>query len=435
MSILIQSVEPQSAAAKAGLRAGDALVSLNGNAIRDVLDYRFYMIDTALTVEVLRDGKPLTVSLKKEEYEELGLEFEDYLMDRQHCCANNCVFCFVHQLPKGMRESLYFKDDDSRMSFLFGSYVTLTNMTDEDIARIIKMHISPINVSVHTMNPDLRVEMMKNPRSGEVLRYLPELAAHHIRINAQIVICPGLNDGEELRRSLWELGEMAPDLQSIALVPVGLTAHREGLYPLRAMTKEEARACIRLADEFGEEMLRRHGSRIAFCADELYLIAELPLPGYDYYEEFDQLDNGVGTTAILQDEFAAALFPEEGDEEASHYTFATGEAAAPILRELLAAAREKFPHREGTVYAIPNLTFGGAVNVAGLVCGKDIIAALQGKALYDGLILPDVMLRDEGDKFLDDTTPADVEEALGVPVRVIPTAGDYLLDALLGREF
>lgn len=203
---------------------GDRLVAVNGNLIHDVLDYRFYMIDTALTVEVERAGKPHFFHIKKDEYDELGLEFTDYLMDRQHHCANKCVFCFVDQLPRGMRETLYFKDDDSRMSFLFGSYVTLTNMTDEDIARIIKMHISPINISVHATNPELRVELMKNPRSGEVLKYIPQLAAHHIRINAQIVVCPGLNDGEELRRSLWDLGQYAPEVQSIALVPVGSPA-------------------------------------------------------------------------------------------------------------------------------------------------------------------------------------------------------------------
>lgn len=432
MSILIDSVTPHTPAAKAGIRAGDRLVAVNGNLIHDVLDYRFYMIDTVLTVEVERDSKPLTFHIKKEEYDELGLEFTDYLMDRQHHCANKCVFCFVDQLPKGMRETLYFKDDDSRMSFLFGSYVTLTNMTDEDIARIIKMHISPINISVHATNPELRVELMKNPRSGEVLKYIPQLAAHHIRINAQIVVCPGLNDGEELRRSLWDLGQYAPEVQSIALVPVGLTGHREGLYPLRMMKPEEAADCIRIADEFGEEMLRRHGSRIAFCADELYLIAGLPLPDYSYYEDFDQLGNGVGTTALLRDEFASALSMEDGDEEKSHFSLATGEAAAPLLRELLETAKDKFPHRQLTVYGVPNITFGGGVNVTGLVCGRDIIEYLRDKPLYQGLILPEIMLRDEKDKFLDDTTPYDVAEALQTTVHVAGMDGADLLDALLG---
>lgn len=432
MAIEIKSVDRGSPAAHAGLRAGDSLLSINGNVIRDVLDYRFYMIERKLRVEVERGGKPLAFNITKEEYDELGLEFETYLMDRQHCCANKCVFCFVDQLPKGLRDSLYFKDDDSRMSFLFGSYVTLTNMSEEEIRRIIKMHISPINISVHATNPELRVTMMKNPHSGESLRYLPMLTEAGIRVNAQIVICPGLNDGEELHRSLWDLGEYAPNLQSIALVPVGLTGHREGLTPLRHLTREEARECIRLADEFGEEMLRRHGSRIAFCADELYLIAELPLPDYDYYEDFDQLGNGVGTTALVRDDFASALRMEEGDAASAHYCLATGEAAAPLLRELLESAKAKFPGREITVYGIPNLLFGGGVNVTGLVTGSDIIAFLRDKPLYDKLLIPDIMLRDEGDRFLDDTTPAEVEAALRVPVQICATDGGGLLDALLG---
>lgn len=431
MSILITSIEKGSPAGRVGIQPGDRLVSISGNAITDVLDYRFYMIEKKLTVTVLRGEEELTFAVKKGEYDELGLEFEDYLMDRQHCCANKCVFCFVDQLPRGMRETLYFKDDDSRMSFLFGSYITLTNMHEEDIRRIIKMHISPINISVHATNPELRVKMMKNPRSGEVLEYIPMLTSHHIRVNAQIVICPGLNDGEELRRSLWDLGKYAPELQSIALVPVGLTGHREGLYPLRPLTREEARDCIRLADEFGEEMLRRHGSRIAFCADELYLLAELPLPDYGYYEDFDQLGNGVGTTALVRDEFGSALAAEEGDCSAAHYALATGEAAAPLLRELLATAKEKFPNREITVYGIPNRTFGGAVNVTGLVCGRDIIAYLKDKPTYDKLLIPSVMLRDEQDKFLDDLTIRDIEEALGCTVQCTDMGGDALLDALI----
>lgn len=432
MAIEIKSVDRGSPAAHAGLRAGDNLISLNGNAIRDVLDYRFYMIERQLTVAVERAGKPLSFSIKKEEYDELGLEFETYLMDRQHCCANKCVFCFVDQLPKGLRDTLYFKDDDSRMSFLFGSYVTLTNMSEEEIRRIIKMHISPINISVHATNPELRVQMMKNPHSGESLRYLPMLTEAGIRVNAQIVICPGLNDGVELHRSLWDLGELAPNLQSIALVPVGLTGHREGLAPLRHLTRDEARECIRLADEFGEEMLRRHGSRIAFCADELYLIAELPLPAPEYYEDYDQLGNGVGTTALVQEEFTGALTCEEGDTATTHYALATGEAAAPLLRELLETAKEKFPNRAITVYGIPNKLFGGGVNVTGLVTGGDIIAYLRDKPLYDKLLIPDIMLRDEGDRFLDDSTPAEIEAALGVPVQVCPTDGAGLLDALIG---
>lgn len=433
MPITVSSVDRGSPADRAGLRAGDQLISLNGSEIHDVLDYRFYMIDRRLKVEVLRGGKPLTFRVRKEEYDELGLEFETYLMDRQHHCANKCVFCFVDQLPPGMRETLYFKDDDSRMSFLFGSYVTLTNMQEEEIRRIIKMHISPINISVHTTNPELRVQMMKNPRSGEVLRFIPMLTESGIRVNAQIVLCPGLNDGEELTRSLNDLGQYAPNLQSIALVPVGLTEHRERLYPLRAMTRDEARDCIRRADAFGERMLALYGSRIAFSADELYLIAELPLPGPEYYEDYDQLGNGVGTTALLREEFAAALRLEDGDDASTHYALATGEAAAPLLTELLATAKEKFPHREITVYPIKNQIFGGGVNVTGLVTGGDIIKALSDQPLFDRLLIPDIMLREEKDRFLDDSTPEEVSEALRIPVTVSPTDGTGLLDALLGR--
>ena len=313
MSILIDSVTPHTPAAKAGIRAGDRLVAVNGNLIHDVLDYRFYMIDTALTVEVERDSKPLTFHIKKEEYDELGLEFTDYLMDRQHHCANKCVFCFVDQLPRGMRETLYFKDDDSRMSFLFGSYVTLTNMTDEDIARIIKMHISPINISVHATNPELRVELMKNPRSGEVLKYIPQLAAHHIRINAQIVVCPGLNDGEELLRSMQDLEQMHPAVHSVSIVPVGLTKFREKLYPLTPFTPEHAAETIDLVESFGDKCVHRHGTRIFFCGDEMYIKAGRELPDEDFYEEYTQLENGVGMIRLLETEFRSAL--KLSDEE------------------------------------------------------------------------------------------------------------------------
>ena len=389
------------------------------------------MIDTTLTVEVERDSKPLTFHIKKEEYDELGLEFTDYLMDRQHHCANKCVFCFVDQLPRGMRETLYFKDDDSRMSFLFGSYVTLTNMTDEDIARIIKMHISPINISVHATNPELRVELMKNPRSGEVLKYIPQLAAHHIRINAQIVLCPGLNDGEELRRSLWDLGQYAPEVQSIALVPVGLTGHREGLYPLRMMTPAEAADCIRIADEFGEEMLRRHGSRIAFCADELYLIAGLPLPDYSYYEDFDQLENGVGMWRLYRDEFLGALAHSRTGRRIRRMDVVTGTLAAPLIQEMMEALHGRHPSVKVTVHPIQNNFFGGNISVAGLVTGTDIIDQCKGKLTSDVLGVPEVMLRDEQDRFLDDVTVEQLAEALGVRVKILPVAGADNLRAIL----
>ena len=264
MAVIIKGVEAGSLAARKGIRPGDTLEAINGEAIRDVLDYRFYMTDTRLELSLRRDGAAFSVPVRKGEYDDLGLEFETYLMDRQHTCRNKCIFCFVDQLPRGLRDSLYVKDDDSRMSFLFGSYVTLTNLTEEDIRRIIKMRLSPINISVHTTDPDLRVEMLKNPKAAESLRYIPMLTQAGIRVNTQLVLCPGVNDGPALEKSLWDLAEYWPGLGSIALVPVGLTGHREGLYPLRPYTKEEARQVLDAAALFQAEMIQKHGSRIAY---------------------------------------------------------------------------------------------------------------------------------------------------------------------------
>lgn len=432
MAVEISSVVPRSSAARAGIRAGDFLTAVNGHPVRDVLDYRFYLVDTKLRMDLLRNGRPLRRLLFKKEYADPGLEFDTYLMDRPRSCGNHCVFCFVDQLPGGMRDPLYFKDDDSRMSFLFGSYITLTNMTEEDVRRIIGLRLSPVNISVHTTNPELRILMMRNPRSGEVLRYIPMLTEAGIRVNAQIVLCPGINDGAELGRSLEDLGSRTPNLQSIALVPVGLTGHRENLFPLRSVTPGEARAVIETADRFGEIMLARHGSRIAFCADELYLLAGRPIPGPAYYEDYSQLENGVGTTALLREEFAAAVRRAAPDAGSSHIAIATGAAAAPLLRALLRTAAAVRPRRAVTVYPIPSRTFGGGVTVTGLVTGRDLLEQLRGKPLFDGLVIPDVMLRDEGDRFLDDRTPEDLRAAFGVPVHVVRTSGEALFSALSG---
>ena len=432
MSVVIAGVVPGSPAHRRGILPGDVLESIGGHPIRDVLDYRFYMTDSRLDLSLLREGKPYRVRLRKEEYEDLGLEFETYLMDRQHTCRNKCLFCFVDQLPKGLRESLYFKDDDSRMSFLFGSYVTLTNLTEEDIQRIIKMRLSPINVSVHATNPELRVKLLKNPRAADSLRFLPMLVEAGVRVNAQLVLCPGINDGPELDRSLWDLAKLLPGLGSIALVPVGLTGHREGLYPLRPYTREEARQVLAQAERFQAEMLQKHGSRVAYPADEFFLLAGEPIPEAEYYGEFDQLEDGVGIYALLRQEFRSALALEEGSPRARRVSIATGTAAAPLLRALLDEAGEKFPNLRVDIYAIENRLFGGAVNVAGLLCGRDIAAGLAGKELGEELLLPSVMLRHETDKFLDDTTVPWLEEQVGVPVRVIEVDGGALLDAAAG---
>lgn len=432
MSVVIREVTPGSPAAKKGIRPGDSLETINKNPIRDVLDYRFYMTNTRLDLFLRREGKSLLLRVHKGEYDDLGLEFETYLMDRQHTCRNKCIFCFVDQLPRGLRDSLYVKDDDSRMSFLFGSYVTLTNITEEDIRRIIKMRLSPINISVHTTDPELRVKMLKNPRAADSLRYLPMLVEGGIRVNAQLVLCPGINDGPALEKSLYDLATYWPGLGSIALVPVGLTGHREGLYPLRPYTREEAREVLAVAGKFQAEMLAKHGSRIAYPADEFFLLAETPIPGADYYGEFDQLEDGVGLWALLRQEFTEALEETASRPLSRRVSIATGTAAAPLLAHLAALAEEVFPGLEVTVYGIPNRLFGGAVNVAGLLCGGDIARGLAGKELGEELLIPSVMLRHEQDKFLDDTTVPWLEEQTGVPVRVVDNDGSQLLDAITG---
>lgn len=433
MSVTIAGVAPGSPAAKKGLLPGDVLDAINGEAIRDVLDYRFYMTDTRLSLALRRNGKPLAVALSKEEYADLGLEFDSYLMDRQHTCRNKCLFCFVDQLPKGLRDSLYVKDDDSRMSFLFGNYVTLTNLTEEDIRRIIKMRLSPINISVHTTDPALRVKMLKNPAAADSLRFLPMLVKGGIRVNVQLVLCPGINDGAALQKSLDDLSAYWPGLGSIALVPVGLTAHREGLYPLSPYTPEGAREVLAMAEAFQERMLKTHGARLAYPADEFFLLAGLPIPDADYYGDFDQLEDGVGLWALLLDEFTAALEMEDSRPIGRKVSVATGTAAAPLLSRLAGMAEKRFPGLSVSVYGIPNRLFSGGVNVAGLLCGGDLYSGLQGKDLGEELLIPSVTLRHETDKFLDDTTVPWLSDKLGVPVRPVNNDGGELLDAMIGQ--
>lgn len=291
MAVRITSVEPGSPARRARIHKGDTLISINGNAITDVLDYRFYMTDEHLEILLCDQEKKLrTVVVEKDEYDDLGLEFETYLMDRQMGCKNACIFCFVDQTPPGMRKSLYFKDDDTRMSFLFGNYTTLTNLKEGDIQRIIKMHISPINISIQTMNPALRVQMMKNPFAGESLKFVRMLTEGGIKINTQIVLCPGYNDGEQLEYSLSELAKLGPNVQSIAVVPVGLTRYREKLTPLRGFFPQEAVEVVKTMERWGEYFCKEYGTRTAYASDEFYILAGKDFPPYEFYEDFAQLE-------------------------------------------------------------------------------------------------------------------------------------------------
>ena len=434
MAVKIMQVAKHSPADKAGVKADEMLVKINGNPIEDILDYQFYATENKLQIELEKDGLTRSVQAKKNQYDELGLEFETYLMDKQHHCKNKCIFCFVDQMPPNMRETLYFKDDDARLSFLFGNYITLTNMEQKDIDRIIKMHISPVNVSVHTMNPALRQKMMLNPKAASSLDYLRQLAEAGVKINTQLVLCPGINDGDELRYSLQELGKLYPSVESIAAVPVGLTKYRDGLYPLEPYTKEGAEEVIDIIHSFADDFEKEHGIRLAYPSDEFFLKAERKIPEDEYYGEYNQLENGVGLLALLRQELGYALEDWEDDGVSRRISLATGEDAADFLRQQIARVKEQFPGLDCTVYPIHNDFFGPHITVAGLVTSRDLIAQLKGKDLGEELLIPGVMLRHEQDKFLDDGTIEDVEQALGVPVRTVDNDGSQFLMALLGAE-
>ena len=434
--VKVLAVLPRSFAAKAGIRGGDVLISINQNEIRDVLDYRFYLTDTNVSLTLSRGGEEYTVHLSKGEYDDIGLEFETPLMDKKHSCQNGCVFCFIDQLPPGMRESLYFKDDDDRLSFLHGNYVTLTNLKDADIDRIIKMHISPVNVSVHTTNPELRVKMMKNKHAGEVLSYLDRMAEAGIALCTQIVLCKGLNDGAELDRTLHDLIKYHPSLRSCAIVPVGLTKYREKLYPLEAFSPEECAAVIAQVNAYGNWCLKEYGTRIFYCSDEFYVRAGLPLPSEEFYEDYSQIENGVGMLTSMKSEFDFEL--KYLDELIPHFcaprtvSVVTGMAAYEHISSLAKDLAERVDGLTVNVYPIVNNFFGSSVTVAGLITGGDVVEQLKGRALGDELLFPAVMLRADGDVFLDDMTPAELSARLEVPVRASESDGAKFISALLG---
>lgn len=421
MPFLIVSVDSESPAVRAGVQPGESLVSIDGRLIQDVLDYKFYSYDSRLKLEIAgEDGAARTVPIHKGEGEPLGLNFESYLMDRMKRCSNHCVFCFIDQLPKGLRPSLYVKDDDARLSFLLGNYISLTNLSEADVSRIVRMHISPVNISVQATNPELRCRLLRNPRAGESLAILDRFAESGITMNCQLVVCEGLNDGAELARSLSDLKRLFPAVNSISVVPFGCTKYREGLYPLRATTPEGASRCLDITEAFAENCLRELGTRLAWCGDEMYLKAGRPLPDADYYEEFTQFENGIGMLPLFAEEFRLAL-PNYAGRAAPPFTLATGTAAAPTLRLLLEEARAVCPRLEYQVIAVRNDFFGEGVSVAGLITGGDLIAQLKGCLCGTRVLISENMLRDGGDVFLDDYTPAQVGEAVGaelVPVRI-----------------
>ena len=431
MAQIITGVDPGSPAAKAGLKPGDTLISVNGHEIRDVLDYRFYCESARLLLEYSREGSVRRKRLRKEESEPLGLDFESYLMDKPRSCVNHCLFCFIDQLPKGMRDTLYFKDDDARLSFLQGNYITLTNLSAREQQRIMDLRISPINVSVQATDPEVRCRLLGNPRAGDCYEIMRRFAARRIHMDCQIVVCPGLNDGETLQKTMEDLAALYPQVSSVSVVPVGLTRHREGLAALTPVDAAIAGEIIDRVDAFGEKCLVDCGSRIFACGDELYRKAGREVPDWDYYEGFPQFENGVGMLRSLEDEFRDALADRPEAPDPVPFAVATGGAAYPLFQKLLQLLADSCYSVKGRLYGIRNDFFGESVNVAGLLTGQDLIAQLKGKELGKKLLISVSMLRYGGDVFLDDTPLSAVSEALGVPVIPVPNDGEAVLRAFL----
>ena len=426
----IIAVEPHSPAARAGICAGDVLVSLDGHPVHDVLDYKFYGYERRVAAETRRDGKTRTCVLKKEEGEDPGLTFSSYLIDEQKGCCNRCVFCFIDQLPRGMRPTLYFKDDDARLSFLMGNYISMTNLSDEDARRIARMRVSPLNISVHTTNPELRARMLGNPNGGASLRHLRFFAEQGIKMQCQIVVCPGYNDGEELRRTLRELSALHPAVRCVAIVPVGLTRYREGLYPLRVFTKEEANALIDEIEALQRQIWKKHCTRFVFLADEWYTMTERTLPPYEDYEDFAQIENGVGLLRLFEGEMLDALEGRSPLTEPKHFFMAGGVSAEPFFRE----SYQKLAPYGVTIEtrAIRNRYFGENVTVGGLVTGGDLIEQLKGESFGRALLIPRAMLKADEEVFLDGVTREEAEVALNT--RIIPVAsGEDLVEIVFSE--
>ena len=433
MAIKIDRIDAGSEAEALGLQPGDELLSVDENELNDTLDYDFYTDSSSFHLKAKVADGIREWDVRRAERGPFGCDFSTYLGDQKHSCSNHCMFCFIDQLPPGMRESLYFKDDDERLSFLFGNYITMTNMQDHEIDRIIKMHISPINISVHTTNPQLRVRMMANKRAAETLRYLDVFAKGGIDMNCQLVLCRGINDGDELRRTLDDLLRLRPQVESIAAVPAGVTAYRKGLFKLTPYDQQSAAETLDIMEEYCARCRKQYGRSVVYPSDEWYLLAGREVPPAEFYDNYDQLEDGVGMWRMYHDSFWDELqFPRSNVEPRS-IDVVTGTLAAPLIREMADATHAKYPQISVTVHAIQNDYFGGTVSVAGLVTGTDIIKQCKGNLSSNILCVPEVMLRDEKDRFLDDLTAKQLGEALGCEIEVIPTDGAGGCKAYLGE--
>ena len=429
----IKAVAPDSIAWEMGITPGDKLLSIDGQEIKDIFDYYFLTGEEEIVLLIEKpDGEQWELEIEKDEDEELGLTFEQGLMDEYQSCRNKCMFCFIDQMPKGMRDTLYFKDDDARLSFLQGNYVTLTNMSDSDIERIIKYRLEPINISFHTTNPELRCKMLHNRFAGEALKKVDMLFAGGIEMNGQIVLCKGINDGKELERSLRDLTGYLPLLQSVSVVPVGLTKYRDNLYPLEPFEKEDAQEVLKIIHRWQDTCYETYGKRFVHAGDEWYLLAEQEMPPAERYDGYPQLENGVGMVRLLLDEFAEALGEVKGDTRKREVSIATGKLAAKELAGMMRVMQEKFPDVQVHIYPIRNEFFGERITVSGLITGQDLMAQLKEKPLGECLLLPLNMFRAQEETFLDDFTREDVANALQVPVDIVKSSGQDLLDKILG---
>ena len=432
MSAEIKKVYSGSIAEEIGLEKGDVISKINDVPLKDVLDYRYLINDEYITLTIkTKQNTVEEIEIEKDAYEDLGVEFESSLMDTPQHCKNKCVFCFIDQLPKGMRESLYFKDDDTRLSFFQGNYVTLTNIDDDEIDRLIRLRISPINISVHTTDSALRVEMLKNPAAGRIMEQMKKFYENHINMNCQIVLCPGFNDGKNLEKTIFDLYSFYPYVNSVSIVPVGLTKHREGLCNLTPVDKEIARDVLSHIHFWQKRFRQETGTNFIYASDEFYLKAELDIPSPDYYDGYPQLENGVGLIASLHEELDEALKTNYEDTPPHSVTIATGNAAYKTMMEAADKITNIYPQIKIDVKEIKNNFFGESVTVAGLLCGCDIINQLKGMDLGDFLLLSSEMLRSETEIFLDDLTISDIEKALNIKVKPVPTSGFELLMAVL----
>lgn len=434
MEHIISAVTPGSIAEEMEIEPGDVLVSVNGQEPEDVFDYRYLMNEEEVLVVIRKpDGEEWELEIEKEYEDDLGMEFENGLMDDYRSCRNKCMFCFIDQLPKGMRDTLYFKDDDSRLSFLQGNYLTLTNMSEHDLEKIIYYKLSPINISFQATNPELRCKMLHNRFAGDVMDKVRRLKEAGIMMNGQIVLCRGVNDGEELDRSIRDLVTLMPELQSVSVVPVGLTRYRDGLYPLEPFTKEDACKVLDLIHSWQEKLLKEYGTHFIHAGDEWYILAERPMPEETTYDGYLQLENGVGMVRLLKEEVDAYLKKLPGDDRKRRVTIATGELAAPYLREHAASIQKKYPGVEVQVITVKNEFFGGKITVAGLITGQDLVNQLRGKDLGEELLLTTNMLKSDAPVFLDDMTVEQLQTALQIKVSIVESSGNDFVNCILNE--